>query len=129
MRYFATYFDSNYVDRALALACSLKRHEPASHLFMLCLDDESFSEISSMRNEGITPVSLWDLEVFDPPLAETKSGRSIVEYYWTCGPAFLLYVLSKYAQVDLLTYLDSDMFFFSSPQPLHDELRDHSVGV
>jgi hypothetical protein len=129
MRYYATYFDRNYVDRALALIHSMQEHEPDSHLFALCLDEESFSELAELQSRSITPVTLRELEPFDVELTNTKPARSIVEYYWTCGPAFLSYLLTINPQVDLLTYLDSDMYFFSPPQPIFDELTGHSVGV
>src|SRR5215211_7803733 len=56
-----------------------------------------------------------------------KPTRQSVEYYWTCGPAFLAYVFDRQPTIELLTYLDADLFFFGDPLPLYQELAGGSV--
>jgi hypothetical protein len=69
------------------------------------------------------------LEQEDRGLAAVKGTRRAVEYYWTCGPAFLLYLLGQHLRIDTITYLDADLFFFGDPRPIYAELADGSVGV
>ena len=61
MRDFCTYFDINYLSRSLALYCSLERHDGAFRLFMLCLDDDCYSEIVARRLAHAVPIRLRDL--------------------------------------------------------------------
>jgi hypothetical protein len=62
-------------------------------------------------------------------LLRLKSGRTKTEYYYTCGPSFLLYLLAKFQEIDLITHLDADLFFFSDPKPLFEDLEGYSVGI
>src|SRR5215831_4271729 len=113
MRYFATYFDENYVARLLILLESLKRwmDEPF-HMFALCLDNTSYELLAKLSPANVTFISLIQLERSNPRLLQTKTTRSRVEYYYTSGPSFLLYIFEHYSDVDGLTYLDSDLYFF-----------------
>jgi hypothetical protein len=129
MRYFCTYFDRNYVSRALALYDSLTACQENFQLFMLCMDEEAASAINRLSLPRVRVTRLPELEEANPALLKTKNQRSTIEYYYTCGPSYLLYVLLRYPEVDLLTYLDADLFFFSSPEPIFQELGDNSVGV
>jgi len=129
MRYFCTYFDKNYLPRALALHASLVRHCHEFQLFALCHDNISLDYLTYLSIPEIIPVSLLDLEKHDKELLRVKSSRSVIEYYFTCTPAICLYVMDNYCNVDLLTYLDADLYFFSSLKPLFDELGGHSIGI
>jgi hypothetical protein len=128
-RYFCTYFDENYCSRALALLRSLEKHCPSFHLFALCMDDVSYQKICRLQLSAVTPIALKQLEAAKPELLKIKASRSRVEYYWTCGPVFILYALHLVPVLDLITYLDADLFFFSGLQPLYDEMEGSSIGI
>ena len=129
IKYFCTYFDKNYLPRVLALHASLVRHCGQFCLYALCHDESSFETLNRLILPGMVPVSLHDLEKYDTELLQAKQHRSTVEYYFTCTPAICLYVMEHYPDVDLLTYLDADLYFFSNPQPLFDELNSYSIGI
>jgi len=129
MIFFCTYFDSNYLDRGLALYQSLIRHSPEFRLWVLCFDDSTYEILQKLSLPGISPVSLRDFEKDDPALAKAKSNRRKVEYYFTCTPSLPLYVLKNNPAVDLITYLDADLFFFSSPEPALQELGEGSISI
>jgi hypothetical protein len=129
MRYFCTYFDSNYLVRALALYHSLERHCGAFRLYALCLDTNSYETVTRCRLPHLGPIALPELEKGDVPLVNCKSNRSPVEYYFTCSPCLPLFLLEKYPTIDLLTYLDADLYFFAHPEPIFDEMRGHSIGI
>lgn len=127
--YYATYFDRHYLPRGLVLYQSLRRHSLPFTLFVLCLDGQTHRVLSKLRLDSIVLMKLSDLEKDDPDLAASKVTRRRVEYYWTVGPAFLLWVLTKFSRVKLLTYLDADLFFFKSPAPLFDEIEGKSILI
>jgi len=129
MYHFCTCFDVNYMARALALYYSLERHCRQFHLYMLCFDAESFSRMTALRLSHATPISLEEFELDDQELAATKQGRTRLEYFYTCTPSLPLFIMKKHLEVDLITYVDADIFLYSDPKPLIDEMDGYSVGV
>jgi hypothetical protein len=129
MRYFATYFDSHYLPRALALFQSLVQRCGAFRLFALCLDECACKAVEELCLSNVSVVTLDQLEHANPELLRVKSERTKAEYYYTCGPSFLLHLLAEFPEIDLITHLDADLFFFSDPQPLFEDLEGYSVGI
>jgi hypothetical protein len=82
-----------------------------------------------MRLPNVRLISLEEFEEDDPQLQATKSGRTRIEYYFTCTPSLPLYVLKHQTDIDIITYLDSDLFFFSEPSGLYEELQAGSVLI
>ncbi|MHB8835448.1 MAG: hypothetical protein ACYC9Y_07045 [Candidatus Methylomirabilia bacterium] len=129
MRCFCTYFDRNYLARGLALYRSLREHCPEFTLWVLCMDDATHESLTRLDLPGVEPIALKDFEEGDAALLAAKSNRTRVEYYFTCTPSLLLYVLGHWPAVDLLTYLDADLFFFAGPEPLFEELGAGSIAI
>lgn len=129
MRYFCTYFDHRYVPRARALCESLRCHGVEFQMFALCMDEIARNELDRTAVPGLIPISLEDFERGDTALLEAKQGRSRAEYFFTCTPSLCLYVLRQFPKVELVTYLDADLYFYSSPEPLFSELGSASVGI
>ena len=112
MRYFCTYFNRNYFTRGILLYESLKRNCAAFRLWVLCLDRESHEQLSQLKFPELTLITLDELEQDDTALRSVKTDRTPVEYYFTCTPSLPLYVLHNSQEVDLITYVDADLFFF-----------------
>jgi hypothetical protein len=129
MYHFCTCFDINYLPRAYALYNSLLKCCGSFHLYMLCFDPESAEQITSLKLEHATAIPLTTFEQGDERLTATKSNRTRLEYYYTCGPSLPLYVLKTFSEVNLITYLDADLFFFSDPTPLINEIDGYSIGI
>lgn len=129
MRFFCTYFDRTYLSRGLALHESLLRHCPSSRLWVLCMDDATHEILTRLSPPHLHPIALADFERGDTELLKAKPSRSRIEYYFTCSPSLPLYVLNHHAEVDLITYLDSDLFFFASPEPVFAEMSDRSIAI
>src|SRR5260370_1189883 len=129
MRYFCTYFDQRYLSQGLAMSESLNRHCQNFKLWVLCLDTEVYRRLRELEIPRMELIPLEELERDDPDLAEVKKNRSLLEYYFTCTPSLPLFVLENNREVDLVTYLDADLFFFSSPDALFEEIADHSVAI
>jgi hypothetical protein len=128
-RVYCTYFDHIYLSRGLALYRSLQRHAPGSRLWVLCLSDACHHALVALDLPDVVPVRLSDFEAADPGVAATRAHRSIIEYYFTCSPAWMLFVLEREPDAEWVTYLDGDLFFFKSPAPIYDELENASVAI
>lgn len=123
---FCTLFDTNYLTRGLALYNSLKMHCNDFHLYIFTFNDKSYDVLKNMNLSKVTLISLNEFE--DEELLKAKPSRSIAEYCWTSTSSTILYVLKNY-KVDSCTYIDADIFFYSSPKPIFDELGDKSILI
>lgn len=123
---FCTLFDINYIHRGLALYNSLKKHCPQFHLWILCMDEEVFSILQKLNLNSVTLIKLGDFE--DESLLKVKNKRTKGEYCWTCTSSLIMYVFKKF-NIGICTYLDSDIFFYSDPGILLDEIGDNSVII
>jgi hypothetical protein len=129
MHYYCTYFDRHYLVRALALHRSLTRHAEPFRMYALCMDDESYEAIDQLGLPDLVPISLQAFEEGDEALLAAKQNRSRLDYYFTCTPSITLYILDKFPEIDVLTYLDADLFFYDSPAPIFAELGDQSILI
>ncbi len=128
-RYFCTYLDQNYLPRGLALHKSLRAHCSDFHLFVLCMDGESYAILDRFAIPEITPVRLADLLDGDEALQGAQTNRSRIEFFFTCSPCLPWYLFHKYPNIDLLTYVDADIYFFHDPEEVFTEFGDRSVGI
>ena len=126
---YCTYFDHNYLSRGLALYHSLQRHAPGSRLWVLCLSETCHQALVALDLPDLLPVRLADFEAADPEVAATRASRSAIEYYFTCTPAWMLFVLRREAEAEWVTYLDGDLFFFASPGIIYEELGDAAAAI
>jgi len=128
--HFCTYFDRNYLTRGLVLYHSLARlcQNPFT-LWVLCFDFFTFQELEHLHLPGVNLISLDQFEASDLDLLRAKNERSLVEYFWTCTPSLPLYILNHNPEVDLITYLDADLCFYSDPIPIFSEMGNHSILI
>jgi FkbM family methyltransferase len=129
-KFYCTYFDRNYLFKGLALIESLRKHEKNDYqLFVICLDELTRIILKKLNLPNVTLIPMHEIERRDFPLLETKKNRSTVEYYWTATPTILLRLLERNPYIDVLTYLDADLYFYSSPNPIFEELGNQSVLI
>jgi len=123
---FCTLFDSNYLHFGLALHASLIKNCQNFHLYIFAFDKkcEDFLKKSALKN--VTVISLEEFE--DEKLLAVKPFRNKGEYCWTSTASTILYVLKNFA-VASCTYIDADIFFFSDPKILLDEMGEKSVLI
>ena len=129
MHMYCTLFDRNYLTRGLALHGSLLRHSKEFRLVVLCLDETTFEILNALALNNMELVSLPSLEKSDPELTRARPRRKPVEYYFTCKPALLNFLAEKYTGAQRITYLDSDLFYFSDPEPLEREYAEGAVAL
>lgn len=129
-RHYCTYFDKNYLLKAVSLIASLNRHSTSDFtLYAVCLDDLTLSLLNRLALPNVVAVPLCVVEDNDAGLAAAKAGRSVVEYYWTLTPSVILWVLNRYPEIEIVTYLDADLYFFDDSQPIFDEWGDNSILI
>jgi hypothetical protein len=121
MENFCTLFDSNYLSRGLLLHESLSRNISRFHLFIFAFDQLTCDILKSLLLENVTVISLKEFE--NDKLLNAKRTRTRAEYCWTSTSSSLNYVLEHY-NVTSCTYLDADLFFYSSPEVLLRELKE-----
>lgn len=123
-----TLFDSNYLDKGLALYFSIKCHCKKFMLYIFPFDQTSKDILMDLKLKNVEVISLEQFETAE--LIKVKEKRSKGEYCWTCTPAIIKYVLEHFS-VHCCTYIDSDLFFYQSPQVLLNEFyhSGKSVGL
>jgi hypothetical protein len=129
MYYFCTYFDNRYLPMGMALYQSLKKQCPSFELWVLCMDRTCYDILFKLQLPNVHLIPLEDFEAGDEKLLTAKRNRTLIEYYFTCTPSLPLFILNHYPEVDQITYLDADLFFFNSPMPLFDEIGLYSIAI
>lgn len=127
LRAFCTLFDRNYLLKGVALHSSLMRHAPRFVLWVLCMDETTHDVLSELALPNVQLLRLSQVE--DASLAEARKDRTAAEYCWTCTPSLCAYLLREVPDIDSITYLDADLFFFANPDPLYRELAGASIGI
>lgn len=127
MHHFCTLFDRNYLLKGVAMLRTLKQHCPQAHVHVLCMDTPTREILTQLDLPHVTCLSLSEIE--DEALLAVKPGRSLAEYCWTLSPCLPWYVLQHNPDIDAITYLDADLYFYSSLQPLFDEIGGASIVI
>ena len=109
---------------------SLRRNVPDATVWVLCLSPEAERILLETAEPGVRTIGLADFERGDDELAHAKAdGRSTVEYYFTLTPSLIRYLQDNLPDVEVVTYLDGDMWFLADPEPVYDEMSDASVLI
>lgn len=123
---FCTLFDSFYLTRGITMYQSLEKTGIDFHLYIFAFDDDSLKILKQLNFKHATIVSLREFE--NEQLLAVKPTRTKAEYCWTCTSSTILYVLTHF-NVDNCTYVDADLFFYSSPKVLINEMGEKSVLI
>ncbi len=126
---FCTYFDINYIHKGLALYDSLVNTGSEFKLWILCFDDKVYEVLGELNLSHAILISESEFEYNDESLVNVKGSRSRVEYYWTSTASLPLYIFKQDPAIEVLIYLDADIFFFSSPVAILNELGDGNILI
>ena len=129
MRHYCTYFDHRYLPQGLALYQSMRAHIGDFRLWVLALDEVCEQILRRIRPKGVEVVCLRELEQGDPDFRASRQTRSLVEFYFTSTPCFLLHLLKQHPEIHRITYLDADTYFFSSPAEVEKEVETSSIAI
>lgn len=116
-----TLYNSLYLDKGLVLYDSLCESSKDFKLYVLCMDDKCYEVLTDLNLEYHVPIRLSDFESGDDELLKAKNNRPMGEYCWTCSSSFIRYILNNYNE-PICTYIDADMYFYSDPQILIEEM-------
>ncbi len=126
-RYFCTLFDSNYLLKGVAMIRSLARHCPGMKIHVLCMDDQTKDVLELLDMPLVNCITLAEVETEE--LLKAKTDRGVAEYCWTLSSCFTWYVMQRFPEIDVLTYVDADLLFYSDVQPLFDEIGHASIAI
>lgn len=128
-RYYCTYFNYNYLPTFLSLYDSMLEHCGNFQIFCICMDSESREYLEEIGLERAVVLDIFQVENELSDLKSARYNRSLIEFFFTSTSSINYFILTKYPEIDWLTYLDADLFFFSSPEPIFNELKGKSIGI
>ena len=126
---YCTLFDSNYLAFGINLIESLKEHDEKGKIYVITLDKIANDKILRLNFNNVVLIDSSEIEKAYPELKSIKPERSKAEYFFTLSPAVCKYIMELFTDIKRLTYLDSDLYFFSSPSPLFEEISDSSIAI
>lgn len=126
---YATYFDSRYLARGLALINSMRRFDLSTNFAVLALDSEVDDYFRTNPIDNLTVITLSELMSFEPRLREIEGQRTRMEFIFTLTPILVSKVLSLNTKASHAIYLDADLYFFEDPELVLQALGNHDVGV
>jgi len=89
---YCTYFDHNYLSRALLMLRSLRAYDAESTVFVLALSDLCQAALKRLDLPKVEVIALYELEQAYPELLTVKLDRTPIEYNFTLTPVLPLYV-------------------------------------
>ena len=129
-RAYTTYFDQRYLAFALVTLRSIRKHDPQADIFALCFDRVAFDTVAGLGDHKIIAVSTDAIREYQPHLALLDDvGRPRLSLYATHKPVMPLYTMIVRPHLAAVAHIDADVCFYSSPQPLYDEIGGASVAL
>lgn len=122
VEHFVTLFDSKFLPIGMTLHGSLMAQAQPFHLWIICMDELAEEQLTRISLPQVTLLPLREVET--GKLLGVKPGRSSREYCWTLTPFSFQAVFDRDINVERVTYLDADLFFFDNPHKLLRELED-----
>lgn len=107
---------------------SLLSFMPQADITVLCLDPLTQTLLRQIFPQ-VRLLRVQDMETAFPDLLKAKTNRTATEYYWTLTPCLMEFLLLQAEPGEALVYLDADQYFFSSPQPILNQLQHVSVLI
>lgn len=123
---FCTLYNSGYAAKGLAMYWSLRKVCPEFRLYVFAFDDTLAEALKKKALPNMTVVTLKEFE--DEDLLKVKPTRTAGEYCWTCSSSTIYYCLTHF-DIDHCTYIDADLYFYSNPQVLINEMGDDDVLI
>lgn len=93
------------------------------------MDEATYRVLDRENLSNVRLIRLADFEVRYRELVTAKPTRSRIEFYFTCTPFLPDFVLKENAHVNMVTYLDADLYFFEHPKEIFEEIADKSIAI
>lgn len=124
---FCTLFDHRFLPAGLALYRSLEAHFPEFRIFVLCVDDLVYEQLQALDLSKQVLLPLHDYET--PQIKNVREKRNHAEFCWTLTPQLFSFVKQADPALEMVTYLDADLFFFDSPQCFFNEFVESGKDI
>ncbi len=108
---------------------SLRAVEPECRVAVLCLSTACEQALRRLREPGVSLIPIADFESSNPDLAALKETRAPRDYVLAFAACLVASQLREAADGDIVTYLDADLLFYSSPEPIYRAMKGASVGL
>ena len=127
---YCTFFDVGYLSRGIAMIKSLREQGDDATVYLLALDSDTQNYLTEHPLENVQLLNIENIESFSPELLAIKNDRTRMEYYFTTTPQLFKYIFKlENLPGQVVTYLDADLYFFSSPSAIEKSLGEKSVGI
>ena len=126
-RYFCTLFDSNYLIKGFTMLKSLSQYCKDFEIYILCMDDKTKFILEKLNFKKLITISLNEVE--NESLLKAKRNRTKAEYCWTLASYFTWYIMNRFKEINLITYLDADLLFYSCVEPIFNEIGNSSIAI
>lgn len=127
MRNYVTVFDQNFILQGLALYDSLVLHAGHFRLFVVAVDTTCFDLLTRLDLPHLIVLPLENYETQE--LRQAKKNRTHGEYCWTLASHSYSFVHQFDSSVSQITYIDTDVFLFNSPEPVFEELASSKKDI
>lgn len=122
---YCTVLSKKRIYQALALIRSLyKEMTEDFQFYILCVDDESYELMEKLNWKNIKVVHDKEL---GKKVKKLKGNRKLHEYCWTLKSIFMEKVLELNPDIQRVTYMDSDLYFWNDPKAIFINQQQYSV--
>ena len=104
---------------------SLIKCSQDSKIYVLALDKETEKIINDYQFHNVIVIKLSD---FIDSALSLKKERTNTEFCWSCSANLIRYIFQQYHE-EYCTYIDADMYFYSDPSCLIDEMIESKKCV
>ena len=136
VKHLVTLSDHNYIINGMCLYDSLCKTSKDFVLHYLCLNQETYDELSSLELDNLKCYRMEELYE-DPDFKTLKAnnesrpidssdGQS--HFHWALASFFSGYLMSNYDLPHIL-YVDSDILFYRDVQEVFDAMGSKSIGI
>jgi len=91
------------------------------------MDEKTKEILDKLKLNHVKIITLKEIET--EALLNAKKDRTVAEYCWTLTPQTPKIVFDREPTAQRVTYLDADMFFLKSPEPIFSEFESSGKSV
>ena len=124
-KYVCTYFNENFISRGCAMIESLLDSNNCI-IYVLALDETTLQFLKNKYEKVI----LLDINNYiDYFKIEINKFEDKKQFFFSITPNLCLWLLEKYKEIDILLYLDADVYVYSDLEPIYQELKGYSIAA
>jgi len=109
----------------IALYRSLESNMKNFIMFIHCTDEITYEILKALKLKNA--IFILQEHIEDENILSKRLERQLNEYCWTLKPILLQYILINYPNIVRLTYIDSDLYFYYSPEIILNQKPESSI--